>query len=85
MLLFLHSISSLDDCIVKQCAHLHFMSLTFDLLHTELNLKIPLRTEISQIYIVNLPELCLGTPLPANSIINQILLGKKFWICACSN
>lgn len=56
MLLFLHSISSLDDCIVTQCAHLHFMSLTFDLLHTELNLKIPLRTEISQIYIVKLPE-----------------------------
>lgn len=64
MLLFLHSISSLDDCIVTQCTHLvlHFMSLTFDLLHTELNLKIPLRTEISQIYIVKLPELCLGTP-----------------------
>lgn len=40
------------------------MSLTFDLLHTELNLNIPLRTEISQIYIVKLPELCLGTPPP---------------------
>lgn len=48
------------------------MSLTFDLLHTELNLNIPLRTEISQIYIVKLPELCLGTPPPPHPQQTQI-------------
>lgn len=46
------------------------MSLTFDLLHTELNLNIPLRTESSQIYIVKLPELCLGTPPPQQTQIS---------------
>lgn len=44
------------------------MSLTFDLLHTELNLNIPLRTEIPQIYIVKLPELCLGPPPTPNKL-----------------
>lgn len=78
--MFLHSISSLDDCIVTQCTHLvlHFMSLTFDLLHTELNLKIPLRTEISQIYIVKLPELCLGTPSRQTQISIRSSLEKNF-------
>lgn len=77
--MFLHSISSLDDCIVTQCTHLvlHFMSLTFDLLHTELNLKIPLRTEISQIYIVKLPELCLGTPSRQTQISIRSSLEKN--------
>lgn len=77
--MFLHSISSLDDCIVTQCTHLvlHFMSLTFDLLHTELNLNIPLRTEISQIYIVKLPELCLGTPSRQTQISIRSSLEKN--------
>lgn len=54
------------------------MSLTFDLLHTELNLKIPLRTEISQIYIVKLPELCLGTPSRQTQISIRSSLEKNF-------
>lgn len=53
------------------------MSLTFDLLHTELNLNIPLRTEISQIYIVKLPELCLGTPSRQTQISIRSSLEKN--------